>query len=230
MSYTPDPTTRSIEHTSLYAQVEWEMTPSLSLSVGARYVSEDENVVGAVYGLPVNAFGRFCGDPFATSAGTPSVYGPSSLLSDRMTMASAYSRYISIDHSETYVTPQVILQWDASDDHMLYASASEGVKPGGTSTVGAGAWLDSDLDGDTDEMSYERETVWVYELGAKSAWFDRALRTNVALFYQDYTDQQVSTSIATPSGLNAAIIQTRARRACMALNSSRAGALRKISA
>ncbi|MCR6645885.1 MAG: TonB-dependent receptor [Terricaulis sp.] len=205
--YVPDPTTRAIEHTSFYGQVAWDISSTLSLSIGARYVSEDETVMGAVCGLPTNAFGVVCGDPYATSAATPSVYGPSSLLANRITMASAYSQYVTIDHSESYVTPQVILEWNPSDDHMLYVSASEGVKPGGTSTVGAGAWFDSDLDGDTDELAYERESVWVYEVGAKSAWLGGRLRTNAALFYQDYTNQQVATSVATPSGLNAAIIQ-----------------------
>jgi iron complex outermembrane receptor protein len=207
INHTPDIAQRSLEHWSIYAQGEWSITPDLVFSAGVRHSIEDETVIGAVCGLPVNSFGRVCGDPFTTSAGTPSVFGPSSLLSDRMTVASAFAEYVTIEHEESFTTPQFVLEWSPSEDQMFYLSAARGVKPGGTSTVGAGAWFDSDLDGDTDELDYAAESLWAYELGAKSSWFDGALRSNIALFYQDYSDKQVATTIVTPSGLNAAIIE-----------------------
>jgi outer membrane receptor protein involved in Fe transport len=206
IDYNPDVTSRNTDHWSVYGSLDWAITDTLQFTAGARYADEHEEVTGPLCGLPVNRFGKVCGDPFATSSSTPSVFGPSSLLSDRKTVASAYSRYLNIPHDETFVTPQFTLKWTPREGRMFYASASKGVKPGGTSTVGAGAWFDSDLDGDTDELDYGAEKLWVYELGAKTAWFGNRVRTNVAVFKQQYTDKQVSSSIVTPSGLSSGVI------------------------
>lgn len=42
-------------------------------------------------------------------------------------------------------------------------------------------------------IPYDPETLTSYELGLKSQWFDNRVRTNVALFYNDYKDLQTQT-------------------------------------
>jgi len=200
INYTPDQTRRDTEHWSVYGMLDWTINDALTFTASARYAKETEEVTGGNCGLPRNRFGVVCGDPFATSAASPPVFGPSSLLGDRKTMASAYSTLVTVKSEENYLTPQFILKWKRSPDQMFYASASKGVKPGGTSTIMAGAWMDSDLDGDVDEITYKAENLWSYEVGAKLAFLDGAVRTNVAAFYQDYTDKQVYSTVSTPSG------------------------------
>jgi iron complex outermembrane receptor protein len=62
---------------------------------------------------------------------------------------------------------------------MIYGSVSQGFKSGGFNFTSA-------------DPGYDPETLWSYELGAKMDWLGKQLRTNVVLFYYDYTDLQVS--------------------------------------
>ncbi|MBT9470523.1 MAG: TonB-dependent receptor [Pseudomonadota bacterium] len=200
INYTPDTTHRETDHWSVYGMLDWAINDALTFTAAARYAQEDEEVSAANCGLPRNRFGVVCGDPFATSAAQPPVFGPSTLLGDRKTIASFYSTPLTVKHDENYLTPQFTLKWKRSPDQMYYLSASKGLKPGGTSTVLGGAWMDSDLDGDVDEIGYKAEKLWAYEAGAKLVFFDGILRANAAVFYQDYTDKQVYSTVSTPSG------------------------------
>jgi len=67
---------------------------------------------------------------------------------------------------------------------LLYASVARGYKSGGfqgLSGTASGA-----------STPYDPEFAWGYEVGAKTDWFDRRLRLNVAAFRTDYSDLQVS--------------------------------------
>jgi iron complex outermembrane receptor protein len=46
--------------------------------------------------------------------------------------------------------------------------------------------------------SYDQESSWNYELGAKSAWLDDRLSLRVALFYIDWDDLQLNQSLGVP--------------------------------
>src|SRR5690606_2858663 len=55
-------------------------------------------------------------------------------------------------------------------------------------------------------QSFDEEFIWAYEAGLKSEWFDRRLRLNLAGFYYDYTDIQLSSAQFTPeTGLIAVV-------------------------
>lgn len=202
-----DPTQRATRHWSVYGGLEWQALPTVKFTVEGRYSWEKETVTGSNCGLPTNRFGVVCGDPFATSAFTPPVFGPSSLLSDGRTMAAAYGVPVTLRTNEHFFTPRFTVEWKAGRDALIYASVSKGVKPGGSTTLAAGAWLDSDLDGKTDEVRFGAEKLWSYELGAKLGLFDNRVRLNVAGFLQSYTDKQVVSGRATPSGSPVAIIE-----------------------
>jgi iron complex outermembrane receptor protein len=47
------------------------------------------------------------------------------------------------------------------------------------------------------QTPYDPETVASYEIGAKTAWFDRRVTANLAVFYNDYRDMQLTIN-ATP--------------------------------
>lgn len=205
--HAPDTNRRDTDHWSVYGSLSWAITDQLKLTGEARYSQEDETVIGTNCGLPRNAFGVICGDPFATSVHVPPVYGPSSVLADSKTVAAVYGVPVAIATRSNYWTPRVTLEWKPEDNKLLYASVAKGVKPGGTSTVAAGAWFDTDLDGKFDELAYDSEIMWSYELGGKFTWLDGRVLTNIALFYQDYTNKQVVSTTSTPSGYPVAIIE-----------------------
>ncbi|MBL4802652.1 MAG: TonB-dependent receptor [Emcibacter sp.] len=83
-------------------------------------------------------------------------------------------------------TPKFGLEWQVTEDALFYASATRGFKSGGTN-YGAT---------NVNYLSYEPETIWAYESGLKSDWFDSRLRANASIFYYDYQDLQVLQPLA----------------------------------
>lgn len=94
-----------------------------------------------------------------------------------------------LNDQESWWSPKVIVDWAATDDVLLFASWSKARKPGGFSTLTIGS---SFLDRELAEFDPEKMDAW--EVGMNSDWFDRTLRVNGALFFQDFTDKQVLTS------------------------------------
>lgn len=96
--------------------------------------------------------------------------------------------------SETWnsFTPLFGLDYRWSDAVMTYATASKGFKSGGFNI--------------SPIAPFSPENVWNYEVGLKSDLLDRKLRLNLAAFYMDYRNIQVSKN--TGNGL--ALIQNAA--------------------
>jgi iron complex outermembrane receptor protein len=74
---------------------------------------------------------------------------------------------------------------------MFYFAASRGFRSGG---FNGRPFFREVVD------SYDPEYLWSYELGMKSEWLDRRLVLNVAGFYNDYTDVQLTSNRATADG------------------------------
>ena len=77
--------------------------------------------------------------------------------------------------------PKLNLSYQITDDHMVYAGVSRSFVPGGfnyATTKDSG-------------YTYDSQTAWNYEVGAKTAWFDQRLNVNAALFYSTFDDLQV---------------------------------------
>ena len=90
-------------------------------------------------------------------------------------------------------TPKVTLDYRPNDAMMLYATWSRGYRSGGFS--GRGQTVISAT------TPYDPETVSVYEVGAKTEWFDRRLALNVAGYYTDYKNIQQNTTVTLPGGI-----------------------------
>ncbi|WP_339861660.1 TonB-dependent receptor [Paremcibacter congregatus] len=93
------------------------------------------------------------------------------------------------ERSETKFSPDIKLQFDATDDAMLYASFSKGSKSGGfdfrANNKGASATME-------DSFEFEDETATNYEIGGKVKLAGGAAELNFAGFYTQYKDLQVS--------------------------------------
>lgn len=75
-------------------------------------------------------------------------------------------------------------------DMMIYASHSKGYRAGGFTSQAPAAPVTSVAALDAAFAPYDPETVFNYEAGLKSDWFDRRLRVNLAGYYQDYKNIQ----------------------------------------
>ncbi|HEX7038471.1 MAG TPA: TonB-dependent receptor, partial [Pseudomonadales bacterium] len=82
-----------------------------------------------------------------------------------------------VDEDWSEVTWELVAQYDASDDTMLYASVSRGYKSGGL--------LVGNFPG-----AYDPESIVAYETGFKSRFGGR-WQVNAAAFYYDYEDLQL---------------------------------------
>jgi iron complex outermembrane recepter protein len=88
------------------------------------------------------------------------------------------------------VTPKLGIELQASPDVLLYGSYANGFKSGGFNgrpLIGSPAEL----------VPYDPEKVNTYELGAKTTWLERRLTLNMAAFFNQYEDMQLSIN-ATP--------------------------------
>ncbi|MGI9308316.1 MAG: TonB-dependent receptor domain-containing protein, partial [Gammaproteobacteria bacterium] len=105
-----------------------------------------------------------------------------------------------LERTDRYWTPKLTVEFFPVDDLMTYFSWSRGIKPGGFSLLTSGAFgLDANLDNNFDEIEFEPEELDVWELGAKSTLFDGRVRLNGAVFFQDFTDKQVTVQKVTGS-------------------------------
>lgn len=107
-----------------------------------------------------------------------------------------------IEDSWKKLTPKVGLEYQATDDVLLYVSYSSGFRSGGFN----GRPINT-----ASISSYDPEIANVYEAGVKSQLFDNRVQLNLAAFYNDYKDLQLTLPEMTPSG--PAIIAQNAAKA-----------------
>jgi iron complex outermembrane receptor protein len=105
---------------------------------------------------------------------------------NQLTVASNPASSFSVNEEADWdsISPKAALDYQLDLDTLIYASVSRGFKSGGFNLTSADA-------------EFDPEYVWSYETGVKKEWLNQSLRTNISLFYYDYTDLQVS-SFSTP--------------------------------
>lgn len=95
-----------------------------------------------------------------------------------------------LEETFDYFTPRAILTYQPHRDLNVYLSAARGTKSGG---FNPGTTL-------PEELTYDPESNWTYELGVKAALFDRRLRVEAAVYQIDWSNQQISTFALGPIG------------------------------
>ena len=94
----------------------------------------------------------------------------------------------SNDDSQGEFLPKASLSYDLTESAMVYTTVAKGYMSGGYSYAMAT---------DAESLMYGPEYTWNYEAGIKTAWFDNRLTANLATFYIDMKDKQVSEVSAT---------------------------------
>jgi iron complex outermembrane receptor protein len=138
----------------------YHFSPRLGFTVGARYTQERK--VLDIYNLSINLLTNL----------NPTIF-------DIRGSKAAVTNFNAL-------TPKFGVNYQVTDDAMVYASATKGFKSGGYSNSAralAGA-------------EFGQETLWSYEVGAKTEWFDHRLRANIAAFRNDWQGLQFSAVIS----------------------------------
>ena len=171
------------ESWSVFAEGTYNLSDTLRVTAGLRY-SEDEKEMskrGTVGYI----------DPTAAAstlvpAQLAAVYGSALKLAT----VHSYTR----DRKEDHVTGHVNVQWDMTNDAMVYLELGNGYKAGGfDEDNGMGRQVET-LNGVSDDLAdFEDESVDTIEIGAKINLADGRGRLNIATFSSTYEDVQVST-------------------------------------
>jgi len=163
------------ESWAAFADVSYDLTEKLSLSVGGRYTKDDKT--GHVYR---QNFTGIRSPLFGNSVAVPG------LLRSNFTNSKDFEKF----------TPRVSLRYKFDEERTGYVSYSQGFKSGGFDMRGDVVLTPDTVNG------YEPETVDTVEGGLKGTFFDRRLSLNSAIFYSKYKDQQVT--LQTPVGASIA--------------------------
>ncbi len=184
------------ESWAAFAQGTVNFTDDLRLTLGVRYTKEDKDVDSV----------QFLSDDIL-GYDTPS--DNYFLHRIQATSFNAYSFDYQADRSTDDLIPAVIVQWDVSDDSMLYASFSQGFKSGGFTDADDGEPGDLavatypcvpgqpiascyDPTNPNKDFEFDDESVDALEIGGKHTLLDGAMTFNWAAFYTQYDNLQTA--------------------------------------
>lgn len=172
-----------------YTETRWQATPRFAVIAGLRYTRDRDGQIfynisryASRGGAPIGSY-----IPGNITAGTANPIdaafdaGLTTYLDGPYTTASAPQLFVT----NKRVTGKLTLEYEASDDVMLYGTYSRGYRSG---NFNAGIHY---LFRQPNDTAYARpETIDAYEIGMKSDLLDRRLRLNLAAFQYDYKNQQ----------------------------------------
>ena len=158
-----------------YAQGTYAFGDGLSATLGARFSHEMKRIDGQVFRLDADL-------------------RPTNILVATGTNRDAWDSF-------TYRTG---LEYQATQDLMIYGSVARGYKSGGFNVRAA-----PDLP-NLGFVSFRPETALTYEIGLRSEWIDHRLRVNVTLFHTNYRDIQLRRQTST-GGIFTTLIENAAR-------------------
>lgn len=169
------------ESWAVFADATMQFSQQWSGSLGARYTHDERSA--------------FIGRRVMEGGVSPFFGGPATIVATT-----------SDFHGENLfekVTPRAIVKWYPGEEHHVYLSYSEGFKGGGFDPRGL-TTLAPDFDGDGvvsaaevhEFMKFDPEEVHSWEVGWKATMAGGRMNSRLALFTANYTDVQISGSVA----------------------------------
>jgi iron complex outermembrane receptor protein len=193
----------------LFGQVEYDIADDWTVIVGLRWTDEEKELdFENVDDSGITAFCSTAADPPAEGCfnPAPTPISPWRPTADHMILFNEATVGSLARQSEDYVTGRVQLNWNATNDVMLYGSYSRGKKSAGFNN----GFLDTTQvfgDNPLETIPFDSETLNAYELGVKSMLLSGRTRLNASVFYYDYQDFQTFQWLI----LNQVIFNTDAR-------------------
>ncbi len=162
--------TLETESTSIFGQVEYDLSDQLALTVGGRVIQEEKD-----YDMEIGIY--FSQDNFSVNQGgpVPNFFGAGSPF------------LLNTSTSDTLWAGKLQLDYRTENDTLLYAGINRGVKAGSFNAPLLGAFLGA---GGNSAIPYDEEILTSFEAGFKSTLGDGSTRLNGSAFYYDYQDYQ----------------------------------------
>ena len=153
---------RTDKDDALFGEFTFDITDKLSATAGVRFFKSDNSLYGF--------FGYGAG--FSGMTGESQCFDPTDF---RRAPCVNLDKEIKEDGN----TKRLNLTYHVNDDVMLYATWSEGFRPGGINRKGT-------------LPPYTSDFLTNYEIGFKTTWAENRLRLNGAVFQEDWEDFQYS--------------------------------------
>lgn len=152
---------------ALFTEMNFDVTDSLKLTGGIRKFWVDNTLYGFFgYGINPLVYGQGSGEKFCTPADYAEAEGT--------TKPCINTRKRVTENGETH---KLNLQYQIDADRMVYGTYSTGFRPGGNNRR-------------PEIVAYGADRLSNFEIGWKTAWFDRRLRVNGAIFYEKWKGAQ----------------------------------------
>jgi iron complex outermembrane receptor protein len=186
-----------IKQVAVFGQAEYDLTDSVTATLGARWYQIEDIYKGATSTVDVSrrvqAFGSL--DPDELEAVLPGNDSPDAVI---VAIDSGQLQTDLLDADGVLTVDDVIykasVDWKVNDDVLLFTTYSEGFRPPVTNRVGGGKAT-------SNEGAFENfripvysttDTLKNYEVGMKGDFFDGVLRVNATGYYSEITDLQTS--------------------------------------
>lgn len=174
-----------------YTQFDWQITDTIKAVAGLRYTLDKKEAYErarllcflSALCLPQNgdlsASYDVSGLIYNNDAPTP---GDPSVVIPTFTDADGFrARLLRQEWDD--VTWTLGLDWQPTDDTLVYFKYAKGYKAGGFNTLSMARFVTT-----------EPESVYLYELGAKQS-FGATLQANASLYFQDYENMQIPLTV-----------------------------------
>jgi iron complex outermembrane receptor protein len=191
--------TRESQQIALFGEVEFDILPELTASVGARWYEIEDDFKGATSTRNVTerlkAIGTGTLEALQNAPASAGISDPQGFFD---AIQSGQLDTTGLDSSGVLTVDDVIwrasIDWQASEQILLFATYAQGFRPpavnrvgGDTANVPTGVFADFRIPiyARTDELEN-------YEIGFKSDLFDNTVRLNLTGYYTEIADLQTS--------------------------------------
>jgi len=99
-----------------------------------------------------------------------------------------HTNNVSMNNKYSEISPKLSVEYYLAKNILTYATIAKGYRAGGFNHMAPSGHQN---------LSFDKETLWNYELGYKSTLLDNKLTLNAALYYMDISDMQIKNA-ATP--------------------------------
>jgi iron complex outermembrane recepter protein len=188
-----------------FGNIEFDVSPTITLKAGARYtnsrinvyncgytgtngnVDKLFNILGGISTLPFTPIGP--SDCYTLNSTPPAGFVPPSVTINSPTASGGPAGLgipgIPLDATlkQSNVSWRVGADFKVKDDLLIYANVSKGFKAGSFPAVAAAAYISA--------LPVTQESVTAFEAGFKAQLNDSRVQWNGAAFYYDYKDKQI---------------------------------------
>jgi iron complex outermembrane recepter protein len=169
--------TETVTNEAIFGLVAYDITDRVTLTAEIRYMEEDKERTEYCSTVNYNWITQRCSNAAGVANALPL----------------GGVRYQDEAKFES-TTPRLTLDWQATDNLMVYGIFAQGAKPGGLNGI-AGQSIGLG--------TYEQEESDNFELGSKLSMFDSRLRLSAAAYFTQATDVQFTQSVPSATGQGA---------------------------